>query len=336
MPDWYTNPSLVLASVFVMVGFYGLIKGADFLVEGAVVVARRFNMTPAVIGATVVAFGTSLPELVVSIGSNLKAVGEGQTLDPTGPAAIATGNVVGSNIFNIGAILGLSAMLRALHVPVDTLKRDFPIMLLALLALMGFAHMGEPSAIMRHESAILFAGLVGFTLYALKTGKVDIDDVEIPFEDNPWKATGLILFGITLLGVGGEVSLTGAISLARWFEMSERVIGLTIMAIGTSLPELATSIAAVRKGQTDIAVANVIGSNIFNVFCIIGLSGMVLPLPIPTAMLSWDLWWMFGFSAVLYVLVQVTGHIHRWMGFAFFGALVFYVSMLLMNPELGG
>jgi cation:H+ antiporter len=336
MPDWYLQPPLYLAAIFLLVGFLGLIKGADFLVKGAVVIARRFKMSPAVVGATVVAFGTSLPELVVSVGSNLKAISEGLGDNPDGPAAIAMGNVVGSNIFNIGGILGLSALMSPLVIPADTRKRDFPIMLGALVILLFFCFWGEPTKIDRWEAGLLFLGLMMFTLYAIQTGKIDESEIpEVDEKDSMLKSFGIIFVGILLLTLGGDMSLTGAISVSRWFGLSERVIGLTVMAVGTSLPELATSLQAVRNGQHDIAVANVIGSNIFNVFCIIGLSGLLLPLPIPLAMLHWDLWWMAGFSFILALPLFMGWKLGKPMGFLLVGGLVTYITLLLMFPTLG-
>ncbi len=183
-------------------------------------------------------------------------------------------------------------------------------------------------------------------------------------ENNPWEATGVPFLGRALqhaaggdlsrfhvtfvskciprlggfacLGFGGEVSLTGAIALSHWFGLSDRVIGLTVMAIGTSLPELATSLQAARQGEHEIAVSNVVGSNIFNVFCILGLSGMLVPLVVPEVMLAWDMWWMFGFGlSLLMPILWGRRTITRAMGCFYLLALVFYTGMLLMYPDLG-
>lgn len=337
MPDWYQTPPLFLAALFIVFGFVGLIKGANLLVRGAVVIAKKFNLSTAVVGATVVAFGTSLPELVVSIGSNVKAISSGLASDPNGPAAIAVGNVVGSNIFNVGAILGLSAIMNPIVVPKDTAKRDFPLMMFAFLTMMWFGFMGTPTRIERTEAVFLFVGLIGFTVFAIKTGKVDTGDVpDVTKYESLWKSMGWIGMGIACLGFGGEVSLTGAIALSHWFGLSDRVIGLTVMAIGTSLPELATSVQAARQGEHEIAVSNVVGSNIFNVFCILGLSGMLVPLVVPKVMLAWDMWWMFGFGLSLLLPILWGGRIiSRSMGCFYLIALFIYSAMLLMHPDLG-
>ena len=183
-------------------GILGLIKGADFLVKGDVVIARRFNLSTAVIGATVVAFGTSLPELVVSVGSTLKAIAEGEGGNPDGPAAIAMGNVVGSNIFNIGGILGMSALLSPLMIPKDTRTRDYPtrdypILLGALSLLIIFGYWGHPLQIDRWEAGMLFFGLLAFTCYAIQTGQIDESEIpEVEAKVPLVKSLGLILLGI--------------------------------------------------------------------------------------------------------------------------------------------
>ncbi|MDA3960129.1 MAG: calcium/sodium antiporter [Planctomycetota bacterium] len=342
MPEWYNHPHLLVAVVFIIVGFAALIKGADLLVAGAVTIAKRWGLPPAVIGATIVAFGTSLPELVVTLGSGLKAIQAGQGGNPNGPAAIAIGNVVGSNIFNIGAILGITAMVRAVPVPKSSLRLDYPLMMVSLAALVVFSVPwgGGPAIIGRLEGLVLVLGLVAFTFFAIRGGKVDPAD--LPADDGLGRgvlgSTALILGGIVLLAVGGEVSLTGAITVARALHMSDRVIGVTVMAIGTSLPELATSIQAVRKGHTEIAVSNVIGSNIFNVLCIVGLTALVLPLPVADSTLHWDYWWMMGFGVVL-LPILVNGcvrQVTRIEGVLLAIAVVTYVVLVLtlnMDPE---
>jgi|SaaInlStandDraft_1057018.scaffolds.fasta_scaffold03475_7 cation:H+ antiporter len=334
MPDWYSNPGFALATIFLVVGFYMLIKGADILVEGAVVIARKAELSPAVVGATVVAFGTSLPELVVSVGSNIKAISSGSALDPNGPAAIAIGNIVGSNIFNIGAILGISAFFSHLEVPPDTRRRDYPIMLGALFAMVFFSVSGEPYQIDRTEAAILFVGLILFTFQAIKLGKAEVSENNVASKEaSIGPALILLGIGIVMLGLGGEISLTGAIAISRELGLSERVIGLTIMAIGTSLPELATSIQASRKGHHAIAVANVVGSNIFNVFCIIGISGMIIPLSVHPAMLGWDFFWMCGFSLSMAWCFWVQKRIGKIAGGILVFALCTYVGILLFKEN---
>ena len=339
MPDWYSQPPVLVAIIFVAVGFYGLIKGANVLVEGAVAIAKRFGMAPVVIGATIVAFGTSLPEMAVSVGSNLKAlIDGGDVIGDDSPAAIALGNIVGSNIFNVGCILGIVALIRPLPVPRATRRFDYPIMLTAIALLIGFAFIGHMSndypAILRWEGALLVAGLIFFTVRALRSGRVDAEELEaIESGDHGVGASiGLIIVGMMLLTIGGDVSLNGAISLAQSLGMSQRVIGLTVMAIGTSLPELVTSIQAVRKGHTDIALGNVVGSNIFNVFCVLGVSALVIPLPVSPTSLHWDLWWMLGIN-LLIIPALLVHQVQRWHGALLLTILTTYVVWTIVVDQ---
>lgn len=338
MPTWYSEPHIALAVVFVVVGFYVLIRGADFLVEGGVSIAKRHGMQPAVIGATIVAFGTSLPELVVTLGSCLKAWQLGQMGDPDGPAAIAVGNIVGSNIFNIGAILGITAMIRVIPVPRSTFRLDYPLMFVAmtLMILFSLPIGDEPPTIGRIEGLILVLGLIGFTGMAMRMGKIDTSEVEELSEHahSSAAAFGFIGIGIMMLALGGEVALTGAIKIANSLGMSERVIGLTIMAIGTSLPELATTVAAARRGHTEIAIGNVVGSNIFNVLCIAGISSVIVPLPIAAATLEWDYFWMMGFTLILLPMLITGKRVGKGEGLLLLVALITYVSLLVIDDTM--
>lgn len=341
MPDWYAHPHWALAIVFVLVGFFVLIKGADLLVEGAVAIARKTGMAPAVIGATVVAFGTSLPELAVSVFSLINAGDPSQYASVAeSPAAIAMSNVVGSNIFNIGAILGISALVRHLPVPKSTLRIDYPFMIVAMLLLVGFSMTGGQSGeIARWEGGVLLVGLLLFTVLAIKSGG-GADELPDEPEDGdaikPLKAIGLILAGVVMLTVGGDVILKGSVALAETAGMSKRVIGLTVVAIGTSLPELATSMQAARKGQTEIAVANVVGSNCFNVLCICGIASMFQPLPVPEGMITWDYIWMLGFAVALLPLMLTGRTIQRGEGVFLVIALLTYVTLLVAFPSISG
>ncbi|TVR43386.1 MAG: sodium:calcium antiporter [Planctomycetota bacterium] len=332
MPDWYSQPPTLLALIFLALGFFALIKGADIMVGAAVAIARRTGLSTAVIGATVVAFGTSLPELVVSITSMLQA----ERMDHPATADIALSNVVGSNIFNIGLILGLSALWRPLPVPPSSIRLDYPLMLLASFALilMSIPWDGGPAVISRWQGMVLCAGLLAFIFLSLRQGRVDADEiaeVEMRGLGLP-AAAGLVLLGILLMTLGGEVALTGAVQLATVAGLSERVIGLTVIALGTSLPELATSIQAARRGETAIAVANIIGSNLFNILCIVGVASLVIPMPVSSGTLSWDYWWMMGFILVLLPLMLRGRIIRRGEGILLLSGLVVYIATLLIWP----
>ena len=333
LPNWYTEPQIIAAIFMVCIGFYLLIKGADFLVDGSVIVANKFSLSPAVIGATVVAFGTSMPELVVSIGANLKAISMGAT-GADGPAAIAVGNVVGSNIFNIAAILGIMAIMTPLKIPTSIAKFEYPLMILSLVSLILFSFIttGEYQ-ISRIEGILLFLGLVFFTYYSITFGKVPVGEIAEAQAHHGSIAHGIfaIVVGILMLCIGGEVTLNGALSISKEIGLSERVIGLTVMAVGTSLPELVTSIQAVRKKETDMAIGNIVGSNLFNIFSVIGITSMIIPLPVSENALFFDYWWMLGFSLVIFPFILMKKSIGRKTGVFFVITLISYISIILCS-----
>ena len=244
-------------------GLLMLFAGGEGLVRGASSVARHFNLSPMLIGLTIVGFGTSAPELLVS----LQAAWEGKP-------EIAIGNVVGSNIANILLILGVSAAIAPLVIPAHRLWRDLAFMLAATFLFWGMLYTGQIS---RLFGAILFLGLLAFLWVAFKYGK--IEEEEDAVDENQLKAWGFTIGGLVVLVIGARLLVDNAILIAQTFGVSEAVIGLTIVAVGTSLPELATSIVAAFRKQTEIAVGNVIGSNIFNFFSIIGITALVMPIP---------------------------------------------------------
>ena len=303
--------SLIILSLII------LTFGADFLVRGAGSLALRLGMTPLVVGLTVVAFGTSAPELVVSF----KAAWQGQ-------GDIAAGNVVGSNIFNIAAILGLAAMVSPLRVQLQLLRFDAPLMLLTALMLVGvlWDHQVE-----RWEGLLLSAGIIAYVVFNVRASRQHHSPaIDAEFEEgvprrtkSPWVDTLLILGGLALLVGGSRLLVDNAVAMARGLGVSEAIIGLTIVAAGTSMPELATSLVAAFKKEADIAIGNIIGSNIFNVLAIIGISGTVFPFSAP-GILPVDLWIMFGLSLVLVPLL-VSGHrLSRLEGVLLFLAFIGY------------
>lgn len=293
--------------LLVAAGFLVLILGGESLVRGASGIALLARIAPAVVGLTVVAAGTSMPELVVSVRSAW-----------IGSPGLAVGNIVGSNIFNIGAIIGLAALVRPLRIHGVSLVREWPVMLLASMLLHLLARDG---LLDRLEGFFFLTALVAFAGYLVwvvrgeqATGAVAGSTEELStasFGRVGAPAIALnsiaILVGMGLLAGGAHLLVAGAVGIASGFGVSDTIIGLTIVAAGTSTPELITSLVAARRGQDDIAVANVIGSNIFNVLAVGGGAAVILPLEVPAQVIEYDDLWMLGFSVVLWPLMR-TGH----------------------------
>ncbi|MCE9778768.1 calcium/sodium antiporter [Shewanella algae] len=254
----------MLIALSILGGFLILTLGAEALVRGASVIALRLGITPLVIGLTIVAFGTSAPELAVSVKSAL-----------AGSPGIALGNVVGSNIANIGLILALTALIRPIGVQTQMVRRDIPLMIGASILMWLLVLDGELSLI---DGAVLTSLLVGYLLLSYFSSKGEDTDEPIEGPKNPLLSLLFIIAGIGMLVGGGILFVDGAVELARTFGISEVVIGLTIIAIGTSMPELVTSILAALKGQSDIAIGNVVGSNLFNLLGILGVTALVHPI----------------------------------------------------------
>ncbi|KKW28818.1 MAG: Na+/Ca+ antiporter, CaCA family [Candidatus Uhrbacteria bacterium GW2011_GWD2_52_7] len=266
----------MLSILYLLLGFPFLIKGADWLVDGASSVARRFGIPDLAIGLTVVAFGTSAPELIVSLLSAIR-----------GNTEIAIGNVVGSNIANILLILGICALIRPLSVKRDTVWKEIPMSLLAVgimgvMAADSFIDGAVYDQLSRIDGLVLLSFFIIFMYYTLGLAKRGHEEpVQKTHDQKLFTSIGLIVLGLGLLVLGGKLVVDGAVDLATALGVSSSLIGLTIVAVGTSLPELATSAIAARKGNVDIAIGNVVGSNIFNVFWILGISSIIAPLPTP-------------------------------------------------------
>lgn len=258
-----------MAGIMVAAGLVVLGAGATGLIEGSVRVARRLGVSPLVIGLTIVAWGTSMPELVVSTRAAATGLGD-----------LALGNVVGSNLFNAAVILGLAAVITPLRVQSQLVRVETPL-LIAVTA--GVGLLALDGVIARWEGAVLFAGAIAFTVVSLRaaTGKSaeSTETPDAPVAPRPtWgPALGLVAGGLLLLVVGSELLTRGAVTLARGFGVGEALIGLTIIAAGTSLPELASTVAAAWRRQADIAVGNVVGSNLFNLLGILGITALVTP-----------------------------------------------------------
>jgi cation:H+ antiporter len=302
-----------LTYLLFVVGLVALFFGGEYLVKGATGVARHFRLSPMVIGLTVVGFGTSAPELLVS----LQAALEGQP-------AIAIGNVVGSNIANILLILGISALIAPLLIPVQKLWRDFAFMLGAT-AILWWMLLGE--MITRLDGILLMAGLLVFLVVAFTTGKEEPDVNAEPLPAQ-WKAWAYTIGGLVVLVIGARLLVDSAVTIARTFEIPEAVIGLTIVAVGTSLPEMATSVIAAIRKQTEIAVGNVVGSNIFNIFGILGLTAIISPIPTEPRFASTDMPWAMGVAVLLVVLAVALRGLPRIAGAALLAGYAAYVAFI--------
>lgn len=263
---------LLLNIILLIIGFVLLIKGADYFVDGASAMAARLKIPPIIIGLTVVAMGTSAPEAAVSISSAL-----------AGSNAIAIGNVIGSNIANIFLILGTTALISTLTVQKNTVRFEMPFMIFITLLLCWF---GMQYGIISRFNAGVFIGLFVLFLaylFIISCGNTNTD-TSIK-QISTIKIISFIIFGLIALIFGSKITVLSAIDIAQYIGVSERVIGLTIIALGTSLPELVTSIIAARKGESDIAIGNIVGSNIFNILFVLGVAGLILPIPFNSAFL---------------------------------------------------
>jgi cation:H+ antiporter len=324
--------TLLTAVVLVSVGLVLLAGGGEALVRAATTLAQLAGVTPAVIGLTVVALGTSLPELVVSLTAALE-----------GAPDIAIGNVVGSNIFNIAGALGITALVLPLPVHGNAVRLEWPVMFLASVWCLLAAQDGTIS---RLEGGAFVAALVIFFLYTVHIGRRDVTarearEIGEQVEDRDLDATpartwrrvavplGVLAVGILALVIGGRMLVDGAVGLARLAGMSERQIALTIVAAGTGAPELATSLVAAFRKRTDVAVANMIGSNIFNVLGILGVTALVTPVPVSPAIVRSDLWWMLGSAVVLLPFLWTRGVLSRVEGGVMTAGYATYVVQLL-------
>ena len=257
---------IFLQIILLFVGFVMLIKGADWFVDGSSGIATKFKIPQLVIGLTIVAMGTSAPEAAVSIAAALK-----------GNADITIGNIVGSNILNILIILGISALITPLAVAKSTIKVEIPFMIVVTLLLLGMGYNGTISLLEGIILLLVFLVYLGYLFLLAKNDKnkdeENIKDVSI------WKALIWTVVGLVLIVYGSNVTVDAATKIAQIVGLSERFIGLTIVALGTSLPELFTSVSAARKGNADIAIGNIVGSNIFNILFVIGISSVIVPVP---------------------------------------------------------
>lgn len=290
------EPSSFWALIQIISGFILLFYGGDWLVDGGISIARKFNMSPIVIGMTVVAFGTSAPELLVSVTSSIQ-----------GSAGIALGNVIGSNIANIGLILGITAMITPISVGKSSVLKNGLFMILASIL---FILMSANGFISRIEGLILVSCLICFVTYSILTNRES--GQESPVETGTMKfgyAVLLVFLSCAMLAYGADLLVNGASRVASLLGVSEQVIGLTVVAVGTSLPELAASVAAALKKQMDISIGNVIGSNIFNILCVLGISSTILPFRFNFGEYAANLITMATFAIALILLTMPWKHL---------------------------
>jgi cation:H+ antiporter len=315
-------------------GLAALVGGAELLVRGASRLAVSFGISPLVVGLTVVAFGTSSPEMAVSVQGAL-----------SGSTDIAIGNVVGSNLFNVLFILGLCAVIVPLTVASQIIRQEVPVMIGASLLLVALTLDG---GLGRVESGVLFALLLGYTAFlVVQSRRSHGQQIDADFErelgtqrspswdDRRWVQGLLIVAGLALLVIGSEWLVTAAVAFARLLGLSELIIGLTIVAAGTSAPEVAASLMALRKGEKDMAVGNVIGSNIFNILGVLGLAGLVAPMPlsIPASTVAFDLPAMVAVAIACLPVFFSGRRIGRWEGIMFLGYYAAYVTYLILGAR---
>ena len=315
-------------------GLAALVVGADILVRGASRLALSFGISPLVVGLTIVAFGTSAPEMAVSAG----AVLNGQT-------GLAMGNVVGSNIFNVLFILGLSAIIAPLVVHVQLIRQEVPILIGASLLLLILSLDGRISVL---DGGLFFGLLLAYTVFLVVQSRRETQAAQAEFDAElhappagAWDARlpvqiALIVAGLGLLVLGSDWLVTSAVAFAQALGVSDLVIGLTIVAAGTSMPEVATSVAAALKGERDIAVGNVVGSNTFNILGCLGLSGLVAGsagLAVAPSLLAFDIWVMLAVALACLPIFLSGREIARWEGAVFLGYYAAYVSYLLLAAQ---
>lgn len=332
---------MLLSLFYILLGLALLIFGGDWLVDGAVGVARRFRLSPMVIGLTIVAFGTSAPELLVSVQSALG-----------GNPGIALGNVAGSNIANIALILGVTALIRPIPVQGTTTRIDAPVLFISTLALTGIVAAGW--SLSRPVGLIALAALGTFVTYQVRSSRKaaanaqqanvvghsetmeTAETVETTPDDEAivpiWKSLALLAVGIAALKFGAQSLVGGAVDIAAGLGVSDRVIGLTIVAIGTSLPELFASLIAARRGNVDLAVGNVVGSNLFNILCVLGAACTVCPIDAEALAGGFltDCLWMIGLTLLIWIQLRTDYRLTRTEGALLLAAYVAFLTMALL------
>ena len=331
MGDFINNAPFALVIVFLIIGFVLLIKGADFFVEGSSSVAKRLHVPSIIIGLTIVAMGTSLPETAVSVSASV-----------TGNNELAVSNVVGSNIFNLMVVIGVCAMIATVNVAKETIKRDIPFSLICagLLLLLGILGFGDKSGMtLGHFDGVIFIGaFAGYILYkiALKASKegkkVEVEggsDEDIKLIPVPLSIV-FIVGGAAAIAVGGDITVDAASRIASDLGMSQTLIGLTIVSIGTSLPELVTSIVAAKKNEVDMALGNAIGSNVFNILMVLGIASAISPISIITENII-DLCVLIVFTICVWIFAGTRKKIGRIEGFSMVALYLIYAVYIIIR-----
>jgi cation:H+ antiporter len=314
--------------VLLLVGLAGLVFGAELLVKGSAAIAARFGIPPVIIGLTVVAFGTSAPELAVSLSAAV-----------SGQADVALGNVVGSNTFNLLVVLGASALIGGLAVTQRIVRLDVPLLLAVSVVVLL---MSLDNKIGRFDGAILVLGILTYTVWLIRAARREPDlaagdiDVDTSASVKPMAIlVAYVVVGLIVLIVGSQLLVGSAVDIAQAVGLSELVIGLTIVAVGTSTPELATSVMAARRGQRDLAVGNAVGSSLFNLLCVLGFTGLLssTPIAVSDAALRLDLPVMLAATFVLLPIFWSGFHVNRWEGAVLLAFYVVYVTYLILDTS---
>lgn len=307
---------MLIQFVLLVVGFVMLVKGADWFVEGVAGIAEKFGIPQLVIGLTIVAMGTSAPEAAVSITSAMK-----------GNAGITIGNVVGSNILNVLVILGLTAVITRVAVQKSTVRYEIPFMLIITLVLLGLGLSGNEISFM--EGIILWVLFIVYMAYLFRMAKNQKEEADDSKKQPVWMLILLGIVGAVLVVWGADISVDAASAIAKMFGMSDRLIGLTIVALGTSLPELVTSVTAARKGKADIAIGNIVGSNVFNILFVVGTTALVTPVIFESKFVI-DMLVAFGAGVLLWLGVMKHKELRRPVGALMLLAYAGYFVYLLI------
>lgn len=314
---------MLMEIALIVLGLALLVGGGEFLVKGGVGLARRFGVSPMMIGVTIIAYGTSTPELVVSVDAAM-----------AGSPGIAVGNVVGSNIYNILMILGITALIAPLTVSLNAVKRDGIFAILAVLVFIAVAlATGIISAVI---GAVMLLVLLAMSYITYKQEKTNPhtqeaeEEAAIQPSTALWNNIGWAVFGLVLLIAGADLLVDNAVTIARGFGISETVIGLTLVAVGTSLPELFTSVMAAIRKHPDVALGNIIGSNIYNILAILGIAALIKPTEIPQQIINSDMWVMLGATLLLVAVSAINKHISRLWGGVFLALAIGYTYSLFL------